>query len=213
MKLVLVRHGQSQSNVDRTILHQEDFFDNMVELTDLGKNQAREAGLRCHDKVDGENTFLYYSPYTRTKQTKEEFLSTFKRQIEETIEHPLLIEQEFKDFANEEEVQAKKERRAIRGKMYYRYKNGESPLDVFGRVVNFLNEIKINHNNNDTVIVIAHEVVIRCMLHSLLKMNIEQHLALDIHNCEINVLESLGRSKWTLSDSESKSEILKQYIR
>lgn len=205
MQIILIRHGQSQSNVDRTILEKKDFFDNMVELTDLGKQQAREAGDKLSQLLDSKTkNYLYYSPYTRTKQTREEFLSTFKKNIEEFVEHPLLIEQEFKDFANQEEVTEKKLRRQSRGKMYYRYKNGESPLDVFGRVVNFLNEIKINHDHQDNVIIIAHEVVIRCIIHSLMKMDIDQHLKLDISNCEINIFKKISNRKWNVIYKENK---------
>lgn len=214
MKLILLRHGESSSNVDRSILLKDDFFDNMVDLTEKGKQQAREAGARAGAKIEwGENNYLYFSPYLRTKQTTKEFLKVFTPTLKEVVEHPLLIEQEFKDFVSQEEVEEKKQRRTIRGKFYYRYKNGESPLDVYGRVVNFLNEIKINHKEGDTIVVVAHEVVVRCIIHSLLKLSIDEHLELFIENCEINEVKRVDNRNWRLGYSESSAEVLKKIIK
>lgn len=206
MKIILIRHGQSESNVDRTILLKKDFFDNMVSLTELGKEQAQDTGERVSKNIKfNKNTFIYYSPYKRAQQTTDEFLKTFSPPITYKIEHPLLIEQEFKDFMNEEEVKEKKYKRNIRGKMFYRYKNGESPLDVFGRAVTFLNDLKSSHNEDDYIIVISHEVMIRCLIHALLHLTVEDALKIDVHNC--NVVEFIRKDKlmWSLGYNEIQS--------
>lgn len=204
MKIILVRHGQSESNVDRSILLRKDFFDNMVSLTELGKAQAQEVSKRIKNNIELNKTYLYFSPYNRAKQTKEEILKTFHHKIEKQIEHPLLIEQEFKDFKDPKEYEEKKYKRNIRGKMYYRYKNGESPLDVFGRAVTFLNDLKLSHKKDDHIIVVSHEVVIRCLIHALLRLTIDEAMEIDVHNCEINVFTSKDNMNWEIGYHESK---------
>lgn len=206
MKIYLVRHGQSQANIDRSILLQEDFFDHQVELTEEGKQQAERARERLKKLLSEEGkSYVYFSPYLRAKQTMDIVLKDYNV---EKMEHPLLIEMEFKDFKTEEEMKEKKERRKKRGIFYYRFKNAESPMDVFGRVVNFLNEVKINHQEGESVVVVAHEVILRVMAQSLLKIPIEK-AGLDFENCSINCLQRKSNLKWVVSYCES--ECLKEY--
>jgi 2,3-bisphosphoglycerate-dependent phosphoglycerate mutase len=87
MRIYLVRHGQSRSNLDWT--ENQRVADHAIELTEEGHTQARDAGewlkkefsrrrlLRLETvgrggrepKLQMERTRLWLSPYTRTRQT------------------------------------------------------------------------------------------------------------------------------------------------
>lgn len=69
MDLVLIRHGQSQYNLDQT--GGED-----APLTPWGREQARRAGIYCRSQL--KLRALYASPYTRAQLTAE-IINSFLR--------------------------------------------------------------------------------------------------------------------------------------
>jgi len=220
MKLILVRHGESASNVDNGILLEKDFFDHQVKLTEKGISQAKEAGERIDrenllkkENLQEDRCFVYFSPYERTRETKNNLLSALKENhddiIFKEIEHPLIREQEFKDFKTREEMDLKRTRRMVRGKFYYRYKNAEAPSDVYLRAVTFLNELRLKHKEGDRIIIVSHEVVLRCLLHNLFHLTVEDHEEVHLMNCEINVIDNLNFDAH-LVYSENKS-LIKEY--
>jgi broad specificity phosphatase PhoE len=50
--IILIRHGQSEANVDKTIYKTKP--DYAMELTELGKQQALEAGLKIKEYLSME---------------------------------------------------------------------------------------------------------------------------------------------------------------
>ena len=72
-RLILVRHGQSQGNVDKTVYSSRP--DHSILLTEKGRLEARDVGKRLRELVGDESVKFYYSPYTRTKQTLEELVT------------------------------------------------------------------------------------------------------------------------------------------
>lgn len=73
MKLYLVRHGQSEANVDYKILAFKK--DEYVSLTDKGKEQALEVGKKLAVMV--KNPVFFVSPWLRTSQTYNQISSCF----------------------------------------------------------------------------------------------------------------------------------------
>ena len=63
MRLIFIRHGQSQGNVDSIIQGSDD------PLTELGRSQARAVGLHLASRED--LTHLYASPMARARETAE----------------------------------------------------------------------------------------------------------------------------------------------
>lgn len=63
MRLLLIRHGQSQANVDAIIQGDDD------PLTDLGRTQAHAVGRALGER--GDVTHLYASPLARARETAE----------------------------------------------------------------------------------------------------------------------------------------------
>ena len=68
-RIVLVRHGESQGNVDDAIY--ETVPDHALTLTPKGVEQATEAGRRLRAYLGSEPVTVYASPYVRTRQTVE----------------------------------------------------------------------------------------------------------------------------------------------
>jgi broad specificity phosphatase PhoE len=73
-RIILLRHGESQANVDPSILATTP--DNQIELTPRGREQAREAGRRIKallgasdDGAGGPVATVVLSPFERTQQT------------------------------------------------------------------------------------------------------------------------------------------------
>jgi len=73
----LLRHGESLGNVDESAYVTT--ADWRIPLTNLGKEQAVEAGRCLREKISEEDAKIvfYYSPYLRTKQTLDELLPYF----------------------------------------------------------------------------------------------------------------------------------------
>ena len=67
-RIILVRHGESEGNVDPAAYVTTP--DWRIQLTDTGREQAHDAGQRLRALVgEGEPLLFYVSPYMRTLQT------------------------------------------------------------------------------------------------------------------------------------------------
>lgn len=80
MRIFLVRHGQSQSNVDPGI--NVAVADHAIQLTEEGHVQAEEAGkflasyFETYLRILPTRVRLWHSPYTRTRQTAAQISRT-----------------------------------------------------------------------------------------------------------------------------------------
>ena len=67
-RIILVRHGESEGNVDPVAYVKTP--DWRIQLTDTGREQAHDAGRRLRALVGEDEPLLFYvSPYMRTLQT------------------------------------------------------------------------------------------------------------------------------------------------
>lgn len=186
--LILIRHGESQANVDEKLYLE--IRDHNIELTDTGKTQALECGkvlgeILEKDGIKRVNVFV--SPYKRTRQTWEEISKGLLWTKCFVSENPLLREQEYKIFKDYEDMLLKKERKKAFSIFFYRFKNAESQADVYLRAMTFLNHIRlmrVEKQSNTPVVIITHEVVIR-MIMAILENKKVEDFGLHIKNCEI----------------------------
>lgn len=189
MTLFLIRHGQSVGNVNPQLY--QTIKDHNINLTDLGKQQAFEAGKNLKQLLDPNKTITaIVSPYLRTRETWSEIkksLGDFNIQEEET---PLIREQEYKIFADQEEQKEKFTERGEFGHFYYRFKNTESVADVYQRSQIFLNSLmlrKLNGQLSDQIIIVSHAIALHTMQMIIHKTNVE-NCHEDMKNCEIRVI-------------------------
>lgn len=177
----LVRHGESESNVDPTIT--KSIADHAVELTGRGQWQARMAGSFLNNRLPHSKVFVWSSPFMRAKQTSAAILHMIDEEDRTLIyrESPLLAEIDF-GLANGltaqesmEKYPENGERNKIRasgspgGRFWAAHPGGESQAMVAFRVHSFFNDIF--HTENETAnreihhVVVAHGTTNRAFIH------------------------------------------------
>ena len=163
-RIILVRHGESQGNLDDTIY--ERVPDHRIGLTDKGIEQARLTGDAIREVLGGGTVEVYVSPYVRTRETLEALaLPVDERDVR--VE-PRLREQDWANFQNPVDIAEQKAQRDRYGHFYYRFSHGESGSDVYDRVSTFLESM---HRNFETeasprnVVLVTHGLTMRlfCM--------------------------------------------------
>ncbi len=136
-RILLVRHGESQGNVDDSIY--ETVPDHALSLTPTGVVQATEAGRRLRAYLGDEPVTMYASPYVRTRQTVEALALGVP--TEDVRIEPRLREQDWANFQDPADIAEQKRLRNEYGHFYYRFTHGESGSDVYDRVSTFLESL------------------------------------------------------------------------
>lgn len=174
MNIYVIRHGQSQHNIDRTVMAHT--HDSQHSLTDLGHKQVQETAKFINTKVN-DKTVLYSSPYLRTIQTARAIHSLLPVEIP-FYENPLLREWELGnlyDF-NNRTPEVKKEYKAA-GQFYFRYQNGESLADVYLRATMFLNTVvdRVKQQQRyENIVIVTHAAFIHMLLSFLMNWPVEE---------------------------------------
>jgi broad specificity phosphatase PhoE len=174
MNIYLIRHGEAEHNVDRTVMAHT--HDSQHSLTELGHKQARNTAEFLQTIIN-ENTVIYSSPYLRTMQTAQAIHSLLPEQVP-FYENPLLREWELGnlyDFTNRT-PEAKKEYKAA-GLFYFRHPNGESLADVYLRATMFMNTIieRLKQQGRyENVVIVTHAAFLHMLLTHLMNWPTEQ---------------------------------------
>ncbi|CAF1105298.1 unnamed protein product [Adineta ricciae] len=180
-RIVLVRHGESESNVDESVYTRTP--DAHISLTQLGTQQAVEVGKKLKQEVindPNENIYVYLSPYLRSKQTYEGISKSFSpSQIIKVREDPRLREQEWGNFLHPDIRRNEIIERKKVGDFYFRFTNGESGADVYDRCTLFLDTLFRKNMNGLTP-----------RANNILIWTVEEHQQWrNFKNCEYCVLE------------------------
>jgi len=171
-RIVIVRHGQSQGNVDEAEYGRT--ADWQIALTEEGILQAHACGEELRQLVGPKGKlFVYCSPYKRCKQTLAEMLSVSGHTEGVSChvrEEPRLREQDFGNFQDANAMIECKRSRQLFGRFYYRFPNGESGADVYDRVSTWLESFfrEIEHGSridgDTTVVLCTHGLTGRLFL-------------------------------------------------
>ena len=87
--IFLIRHGESQGNVDKTIY--KTVPDYAIHLTDVGRQQSNLVGKGQKNLIGVDTVKFYTSPYWRTRETYLEIVKYFSpNQLSTTYEDPRL---------------------------------------------------------------------------------------------------------------------------
>lgn len=189
-KIFLVRHGQSEGNIDRQKYSY--IPDYAIKLTEEGKAQAREAGNylwenRAHNcylnqgriECDPKQFFFYISPFFRTRQTVEQITHDWPEDSFSYREDPRIREQEWNGrlaTSTPEEYDALEAERDAYGSFYYRFDRGESCADVYDRISLFLDTLWRDFDKPEfprNVAIIAHGMSIRIFLMRWFRLSVE----------------------------------------
>lgn len=190
-RIILIRHGESQANVDKYLFGSVP--DYTIELTDFGREQAREAGKRLKELVQDESLYFYVSPFWRARSTFEGVASAFPRNQFEYSEEPRLREQEWGYLhCNEDFDKICRERREY-GTFYYRIPGGEAGSDVYDRMNDLLGSLYRDFSDKDyplNCVLVTHGLTIRLFIMRFFHQTVEEfELMIAPKNCSLVVLE------------------------
>lgn len=200
-RIILLRHGESAANVDPVVYAQ--CPDHLIKLTEMGKAQARTAGVQLLDLIGDESFGVYCSPYCRTIQTKDAMLDGLGRSPVFDHQDPSLREQEYGNMPSAEESEACREIRRKCGMFFYRFPDGESCADVYDRMALFMDSLFRQFEREDfprNVIVVTHGTAIKCFLTRWYHWNVRRFDDFgQLPNCHVTLM-SLVDGHYALSE-------------
>jgi broad specificity phosphatase PhoE len=195
--LVIVRHAESERNIEKEIANAKGDFvyggkvrDMDVPLTLKGEQQAIATGRHLGAEFSFDRVFV--SPFHRTAQ---KMIEQFPYQVEITEEERVReIDFGILDGLTKHGIAhyhpAEKERRSKLGKYHHRPPAGENYPDVALRVHSFLGTLT-RETAGESVLVVCHSVVV-LIFRNLLERLTEQQLtaidanqAMDVKNCSV----------------------------
>eukprot|EP01059_Diplonema_ambulator_P024511 TRINITY_DN4053_c0_g1_i1.p1 TRINITY_DN4053_c0_g1~~TRINITY_DN4053_c0_g1_i1.p1 ORF type:complete len:447 (+),score=107.64 TRINITY_DN4053_c0_g1_i1:49-1341(+) len=213
-KIILLRHGESQGNVDKTVYSIKG--DSQLEITEKGLKQAMEAGGRLKNVVGDGKIFVAVSPFARAVQTLYGlYKGGFPREQVGVVHHdPRIREQEFGNFQTIGLTAAVREEEKTVGRFYYRRPNAESSADVFDRVCAFWDALLSDgptsllfgrRDKYDSCLLVTHGLTIRLLLMAVFQWSIETfETVFNLGNCEhITMRKNLTKCCYELCKEES----------
>lgn len=193
MKLIIVRHGETEENVEAIVQGHE-----YGTLTDTGVEQAKKVAERLKDfDID----YIFSSDLERTRDTVKE--------IAKYHDVPLEFVEDLRErdggVFNGRKVSELVNDREGKGLEPYEYKpqGGEHYGEVKERTSEFLEEL-IKNYKGDTVLLVSHGTAINIMVTYLLGMDISKTTELKQHNTAVNIFEFDGEKveNYVLDDLE-----------
>jgi len=166
MRLVLARHGQTEANIGGIYSGWTDF-----PLTDKGKKQIEKLGesLRRYEDIE----CIYSSPLPRALSTAKAISKIIDKQIH-TID--CLKEMNFGVFDGKtgDEIQDQYQNEwKLWNEDYvnYRIPEGENLIDVYDRIIEFVDSIK---NKEGTYLIVTHGGIIQTIITYLLDLELNK---------------------------------------
>eukprot|EP00755_Sulcionema_specki_P027914 Sspe_Gene.88763::Locus_60697_Transcript_1_1_Confidence_1.000_Length_1123::g.88763::m.88763 len=209
-RIILLRHAESEANVDPSVWSLKP--DNMIELTEQGCRQAKEAGERIKALLAGEPAMAVISPFWRSYMTMRNIHKVFpavEGQITETNIEPRIREQEFGNTQDPELMRGYRKEQLKVGRFWYRFPNGESGADVYNRVASFWESLKrinrIRKRKVDNVIIVTHGLTMRLLLAAYYAWSPDTfHTVYNPENCEMWVLKLNSHGRYEISSEGSQ---------
>lgn len=178
MKIYLVRHGETDANKNKIMQGQS-------QNLQLNENGVRQATTLKNKLTDIKFNICFTSPMIRAWSTAMILVGDRV----EIKEDKRLVERYLGNLEG-------KERTNYDAKKYWNYElnsNDEEvePIqDIFKRCNNFINDLKNNYSDSDTILVVSHGAVTRCLHHILKNSNLNKNLLdFKIENCYYNEYE------------------------
>ncbi|KAJ7952269.1 Phosphoglycerate mutase family protein [Quillaja saponaria] len=224
-RIILVRHGQSEGNLDESIYTR--VADPKIGLTERGKEEAEECGRQIKEMIEKDGmknwkVYFYVSPYRRTLETLKSLARPFERsRIAGMREEPRLREQDFGNFQDREKMRIEKAIRMLYGRFFYRFPNGESAADVYDRITGFRETIRADidigrfqppgeRNPDMNLVIVSHGLTLRVFLMRWYKWSVEQFEGL--HNFGNGKMIVMGKGyggRYSLLVHHSEEELRK----
>jgi broad specificity phosphatase PhoE len=197
-RIVLIRHGESQGNVDDTIYARVP--DHALELTAAGLGHAVQAGAWLRELFGDERVHAFVSPYRRTWDSFRAL--GLDPLLTEAKEEPRLREQDWGNWQDVEDIQRQRKARDSYGHFFYRFAMGESGADVYDRVGAFLETLYRAFDKEDfppNVLLVTHGLTMRLFCMRWFHWTVEEFEALsNPRNAESRVLTLAPSGGYTL---------------
>jgi len=165
MRLIIVRHGQTEYNVKNIVQGQSG-----NPLDETGREQARKAGERLSaEKID----VAYSSDLNRARMTCEAIMKHHPGIPVHYVKE--LREMDMGTFVDgPKEAYNQHKRKSGLSKLEYRPPGGESHRDMRERVIPFLEGIKEGHRGQ-TVLIVTHGGIKRILMGELMGKTVEEY--------------------------------------
>ncbi|HZK17852.1 MAG TPA: alpha-ribazole phosphatase [Clostridia bacterium] len=187
-RMFLVRHGETQWNVDFRFQGQSD-----IELTDKGEMQALKLGQTLADE---KISAIYSSDLSRAVKTAEIIAEHHELNIKKI---PELREINFGiwegltyDEINTSYSDLYKKWRG--NTIEVKIPKGESLAEVAERSVGAIHRL-VGQHNDESIIVVAHGGVIRCIVSDVLRMDLNHFWRLRLDNTSVSVVDFLDNGR------------------
>ncbi|KAG5061514.1 hypothetical protein AAZX31_01G206400 [Glycine max] len=222
-RIILVRHGESEGNVDESVYTR--IPDPKISLTEKGKVQAEECGKRIKQMIENDHdqhwqVYFYVSPYRRTLQTLQHLARPFQRsRIAGFREEPRIREQDFGNFQNREKMRVEKALRQRYGRFFYRFPDGESAADVYDRITGFRETLRTDINigryqppgekkTDMNLVIVSHGLTLRVFLMRWYKWTVQQFESLNnMGNGNMLVMEKGFGGRYSLLMHHGEEEL------
>ncbi|NHJ50022.1 MAG: histidine phosphatase family protein [Asgard group archaeon] len=193
MKIVLIRHGQSEGNIIPVIQGQMDY-----PLTEKGVIQAHKAGKDLKETYSIDK--IYSSDLLRATQTAEIIASYFD--IAEIILTEKLRELHFGIYQDRKSMELTKEESAhlksCWNNITQRYPGGETVEELSTRVKTAFIEIINSTDEDSTILIVSHRRSLFCILKEILG-TVPIVTSEWFKNCSVNELvRDNSTDKWRL---------------
>lgn len=200
-RIILVRHAESEGNLDRiNYLTTPDYA---LNLTNTGKEQSIQVGEEIKHVVSSESIYAYVSPYYRTRQTYEGLHAVINENIVASIEDPRLREQDWGHLRHPDTNSLIMSERQEFGTFYYRIQDGESGADVYDRISTFLETLHRDFKKPDypqNCLIVTHGLTLRLFLMRWFHLSVEEFEQLsNPDNGQVVILIKDTNDKYRLS--------------
>lgn len=171
MKLIFVRHGQTDANLNNLINGLNDGV-----LNETGIEQAKVAASEINNY---DYDFVISSPLTRAKQTAE-IINTKNKQI---IYDTRIVERDSGDYTLKPVPENESDYWNVN--KVKNYENGESVIKLIERVYNFIEDTKDTYPDKK-IVVVTHGGVFKCAMAYFYGMPEDGNInSFEIGNCGI----------------------------
>jgi broad specificity phosphatase PhoE len=177
MKLIFVRHGQTDWNKEKKLMGRTD-----IELNEEGRAQCQE----LVQKLESDFYVIFSSPLKRAYETAQVIAEHFGKEV---IIKNELTERDFGTLSGKTWIQIQEETgvdmRAITKEERYDFRpyGGESAEDVKARLLKFLEEVKTQPYSK--VVIACHSGVISMMRHLFPNNEISPITNTSVHEFEL----------------------------
>ncbi len=190
MDIIMIRHGESEDNINK--IYGRD--DTKLTLTGIKQIKTIKSELK---KLNF--TRVYYSPLVRTKETikKLSLEGIGEKRIQE-LNFGIFKGKNYETILREFPKETKK---WTDNPISYKIPKGESVVDVYKRLENFLEELV---RNNENVLLVTHEGIIR-LINCWVFNNPEYFFRFKADNASINIVSIVDGYKYISKSNYNKS--------